>query len=557
MKKKIPAKKLLIIIGICLIGLFLVYAGIALFYEKHFFPGSTVNGVKASGKTASYIMDEINKKGQNYKLEIIDGDGNKNYITSSEIGMKIADKKSEFEKVLSKQNGFLWLGSLIHPVRYTSGLVVSYDSAKLDEALSKLPAVTKKDITATENATYQYKDGKFSVKPEIYGDNVNMDLLKKTAGEDVTSMKPSIDIKKSKIYVQPTVKKDDKTLKSLVADMNKVVGIKYSYNEGDTISKDTLAGFLTVGQDMKMAYNEDAIRAYVKQLEDKYNTVGKPCTLQTSYGQTVSVPGGTYGWKIDENKEVAQIEADLKAGKDVSRGINYSSTAASHDTSKPYGNSYIELNLTAQHVFVYKDGAKVFEADGVSGNPNKGHATDVGTFFIQFKRSPSVLNGRNDDGSAYHTKVSYWMPFYNGEGFHDATWQPSFGGTYYQTRGSHGCFNMSLGEAGKMYSLVNAGMPVLISQLPGTENSAHDTADAKSMDDAITEAAPGLSNITTDSASVIDALWKKWTKLTPAAKQKTTQAGTLQAWHDRLAQVQAEADAQAAAGAAPADNAQQ
>ena len=38
------------------------------------------------------------------------------------------------------------------------------------------------------------------------------------------------------------------------------------------------------------------------------------------------------------------------------------------------GNTYVEINLTAQHLYVYKDGSKVLESDFVSGKntPDKG-----------------------------------------------------------------------------------------------------------------------------------------------------------------------------------------
>lgn len=59
-------------------------------------------------------------------------------------------------------------------------------------------------------------------------------------------------------------------------------------------------------------------------------------------------------------EEVEQILADLKAGKDVEREPVYLTTANSHG-EHDYGDSYVEINLTNQHLFLYKDGKLVVE----------------------------------------------------------------------------------------------------------------------------------------------------------------------------------------------------
>ena len=63
----------------------------------------------------------------------------------------------------------------------------------------------------------------------------------------------------------------------------------------------------------------------------------------------------------------------------------------------------------------------------------------------------------------YETPVDYWMPVtHSGVGFHDAPWQPAFGGDLYWTNGSHGCINMPWDGAAALYSMVAAGTPVVM-----------------------------------------------------------------------------------------------
>ena len=63
----------------------------------------------------------------------------------------------------------------------------------------------------------------------------------------------------------------------------------------------------------------------------------------------------------------------------------------------------------------------------------------------------------------YETPVAYWMRVtWTGIGFHDATWQSAFGGSRYQTNGSHGCINMPYDQAAALYDMLSVGTPVVM-----------------------------------------------------------------------------------------------
>ena len=64
---------------------------------------------------------------------------------------------------------------------------------------------------------------------------------------------------------------------------------------------------------------------------------------------------------------------------------------------------------------------------------------------------------------SYRTPVDYWMRItWEGVGFHDAKWQPAFGGELYRAVGSHGCVNMPVDKAAALYDLIQEGVPVII-----------------------------------------------------------------------------------------------
>ena len=145
----------------------------------------------------------------------------------------------------------------------------------------------------------------------------------------------------------------------------------------------------------------------------------------------MTITTGNYGWKIDQAKETAALVSLIKNGEQTSREPEYSQKAASH-SGNDYGNTYVEINLTAQHLYFYANGKLLVESDFVSGNAAKGWSTPAGAYSITYKQRNATLKGQG-----YATPVSYWMPFNGGIGLHDANWRKTFGGTIYKNGGSH------------------------------------------------------------------------------------------------------------------------
>ena len=111
-----------------------------------------------------------------------------------------------------------------------------------------------------------------------------------------------------------------------------------------------------------------------------------------------------------------------KRREQQTREPEYSQKAASRGAND-YGSTYVEINLTAQHLYFYKNGELLVETDFVSGNESRGWATPGGAYPLTYKQRNATLRGEG-----YATPVSYWMPFNGGIGLHDASWRGSFGG---------------------------------------------------------------------------------------------------------------------------------
>ncbi len=100
-------------------------------------------------------------------------------------------------------------------------------------------------------------------------------------------------------------------------------------------------------------------------------------------------------------------------------------------------------------------GERVFSSPIVSGNLNMGSGSPDGVFRIKYRVTNTHLKGTDYDGSEYDSPVNYFIVFAYNIGFHDAPWQPWFGGDRYTYAGSHGCINLPNDSAAYM----NANVP--------------------------------------------------------------------------------------------------
>ncbi|MCR5746341.1 MAG: L,D-transpeptidase family protein [Lachnospiraceae bacterium] len=123
----------------------------------------------------------------------------------------------------------------------------------------------------------------------------------------------------------------------------------------------------------------------------------------------------------------------------------------------PSGQTYIDIDISDQKLVYYENGQSKLETAIVSGNARAHHNTPTGTYQIYGKQRNRTLRGAN-----YEAFVKYWMPFVGNYGIHDANWRSSFGGSIYETDGSHGCVNLPRDAAATLYDMISVGTTVVI-----------------------------------------------------------------------------------------------
>ncbi|MCD8381888.1 MAG: L,D-transpeptidase/peptidoglycan binding protein [Clostridiales bacterium] len=449
-----------------------IYAGIAKRYEEMFLPGSTINGIDVSGMTVSQAERALEDSQDSYSLTLIERDSVTETITGEEIDLSL-NLGSEVEDLLAGQNAWTWPLALLgyRTSTMTVDEIFSYDTAKLTEAITSLRCMDSSSSTAPKDAyisNYDAELGGVTIVEEVEGNLVDQDILLPAILEAVASMQTELDLEELGCYVAPAVTSDDPDLIAEAQSLNEYLGIVITYEMGDdtlTIDGSTLQNWLTFNDDGTVTLDESQVTTWVSNLRYNYATIFSNREFVTSYGETITVEGGDYGWWMDDD---ATVEALIEAIENKQSGsmepVWYQEAAVlGEGASGDFGNAYVEINLTAQHLYFYKDGELIIESDVVTG---KNDATPTGTYSLTYKERYGTLVGEN-----YSSPVSYWMPFSGNVGLHDASWRTSFGGTIYKTNGSHGCVNLPIATAKTIYENITDTCAIILYELDGTESS--------------------------------------------------------------------------------------
>ena len=449
----------------------LVYLGTVAYFRGHFFPNTTLNGSDCSGKNAAGAAKILEDHVDGYALELIPKEGEPETIRGSEIGLVTAgSSEPALRGLLEEQNAFIWPAALFSEHEEEVRLEVSFDAQKLEEKVGTL-ALLNPDGTESVSAYPKYDGNEFVVEPEVYGTKVDAALLTRRAGEAVSELLGSLDLEEADCYSAPKYTADSPEVQAACDQMNGYckASITYTMGEDVVLDKDTISGWLRADENMSVTIDENAIRSWLEEFGNTYDTVGVTRNFTTPEGKEATVSGGTYGWSINEDTEFDTILDAVKTGKALTKEPAYyiGGEAASH-TMPDWGTTFAEVDLTRQHMWYVKDGTVQLETDVVTGEPIPEKITPEGVYTILEKSRNATLIGATDPATgqpSYRTPVAYWMRVtWSGIGFHDANWQPAFGGTLNQITGvgSHGCINMPVDQAAALYDLIEVGTPVII-----------------------------------------------------------------------------------------------
>lgn len=472
-KGKRGKRKLLIfgLIAACAIVLLAGFYGYRAFYfSSHFFDGTLINGMECGGMTAKEVEQKIAENAEDYILDIHFRNGDQK-IEGTSIDYSYRSDGS-IGNLLKKQNALAWITENTGSKKHEITIKMQYDAGKLEQQIGQFQQLQEDQMQAPSSAQIEFQNGQFVVTEENAGTQLDVQKAENAITEAVETGAVELDMEQAGVYSEPETQTEEKSLETQAAQLNDLVSasITYQLPDGQTqvLDGNTLKDWLSVDENGNYTQNEEIwnqkLNEYVAGLAAAVDSYGQEQTFPaTGIDGGVKVTQSDYGWKIDQEKEAAQLAQDIAGHLTTTREPVYASREFSTDNNG-FGNTYVEIDVSRQHIWFYKDGDLLVDSKCVTGKMVKSRYTPAGIFQLVSKTSPKTLRGpKKADGSyEWESDVTYWMPFNGGIGLHDATWRSSFGGTIYKNSGSHGCVNLPFDVAKKIYNNIEVGTPIIV-----------------------------------------------------------------------------------------------
>ena len=477
--KKVRVLKGIIIICLILLTGVGIASGVYLKQQwdrTNYFESTTINGFDASEREPEEMVQILMDAYSAPVIHIQEDGEDAMSATLAELGYRIdeAALRKSLEDVLGEQKSSIpvLLESLMNGNAFCVTVSFIYDETVFKAAVNSAALKNARIVSADAELKFDEAASNYYIQPEINGTELEdadlQKIVKDAVDVLVTNRDPQPDLTiavPDSIYKKPQVTQDDAELNNLCNIYNQYDKAKITYTFGsqtETVDWNTIQGWLSI-EDGTGVLDEAAIRTYINQMAAKYNTIYYDRTFHTSMNTDVTIPGteNEYGYLVDEEGEYQQLMSDIAANTEVEREPVYSYSGYAREGVDDLAGTYVEINLTAQHLWFYVKGSLVVESDIVTGDVAKKTETQTGAFPLAYKQSPGVLTGQNAE-NGWNVNVSYWMPFFDGQGLHDATWRSSFGGNIYLTNGSHGCVNLPLETAQKIYDNIDAGVAIIL-----------------------------------------------------------------------------------------------
>lgn len=483
------------------VGLIVAYSWKEHYYSTHFLKETIVNDIDISGMT----IEELNQQIRTYRLVITeraaDGSTAEEVITGDEIDLNLSSTK-ELEKILEGQKKGKWLTNKVKSYKMKD--FVDYNEAYWKQCMSYLNCFKEEFVQKPVDAYISEYDNSihgYQIIPEIYGNQLEEQKTIDLLAEAVRTLNESVDLTKTDFYKKPMVLSTDERLNLLTNNLNHYVNVTITYTFGDNVeivNGDLINEWIHIEDDLSISLDVTKVEEYVATLRKRYDTIFRKRTFMTTSGKEVEISEGDYGWWMNYKKETEELAAMIDAGESGERTPVYYQTAAQYGP-QDYGNTYVEVNLTAQHLYFYENGELVLDSDFVSGNTSRGNGTPSGVYGITYKQRNATLVGED-----YSTPVSYWMPFNKHVGLHDATWRYVFGDSIYKNSGSHGCVNLPYVVAKELYNYVSKGTPVICYELKGTESDSITNQTAEDIAQSVIERISEIGAVTKNSKDSIE-----------------------------------------------------
>lgn len=448
---------LIILIAIILIG-------ISYYQANHFNSNISINDTRVGGMTADQALKELKTsvlKNEVYvgDQQIVDGKDTKFGFTETDL--------PEVKKLLKKQ-WTLFPTFIAKDYSLLPSKQDQYRSDVLKKEFERKLISMNQNLKAPTDAQAILEQGKIVVTESVKGEQYDVASLLKDYDRQLNS---------SEIKLKPTnlepIKEDSTIVKNEKEKLQQLLEQSVDYQVQDqvyTLKASELIQNASVSNDLIVTIDPGNIKNKIAEINAAKSTLNKDISFKTHSGSVIPVKGQGYGWALNVEKEAAMIKAAFEKGEKSASASNiygngWGNEAIGFDTitNNGIGDTYAEVSIAEQRIWIYKAGQLAFTTHVVTGKHSTGEDTSPGVWYILYKKTPYTLTGTAVGKGSYSANVSYWAPFTNsGQGFHDASWRTNWASNAYLSEGSAGCVNVPPNVMKSVYDNLSVHQPVVV-----------------------------------------------------------------------------------------------
>lgn len=462
--KKHLFRNTIVIFLIILSQFIILYIVLAFYYQNAFEYGTWINHIYCTGKNIEEVNRELVEQYGYDGLTVYDKEQNAYRIAAGDIQYRY-DFKESLETYLDGQNAWLWVDSLWKIREAEIRPVISYNAESFERCFESMPFLAEQEREDREYAIVRTEKGYELLNERC--DVLDVEKARQAIADAVENGETSVSLLDAGCYYDMNLTEEMQNIKRQWEQLQEFQDCHIVYQMGEDlipIDASVVCDWILLNEDGSFALDdsgalqlrEDAIAEFIANLAAQYDTVGGTRQFQTTNRGMITIEGGIYGNKLDQETETAYLTEAFFGKKEEIHTPAYLQSARQQGKDD-IGDTYVEIDMGEQMMYYYLNGELQIETPVVTGNTSRHMGTPSGVNYVYQKQTNRILRG---EGYASH--VNFWMPVKGNIGIHDASWRSKYGGTIYQTNGSHGCINTPYNAMEQMYEMVEVGTPVVM-----------------------------------------------------------------------------------------------
>ncbi len=444
-----------------------VYLWKAQYFLEHFYENTFINGNDCGDLKVEDVKALMQERVEEYEIAITTRDKGTYAITGAQLELQYIDDYA-IDVLIRKQKPLLWIQKNKETVNYEIIPKTWHDEEQMKAVVQSLPFMDQEQMIPPQNAYIEDTQDAYIIVPEVEGTTLDVDKFFEVLSQAIHQGKQELSLEEEDCYLRPEIYQDSEALQSEKDTLNRLTQADITYTALDkayVIDRTVLKTWLQKDENGQYGIDDEKIIQFIQNLASEIDTYGGTRKFTTQAGKTITLETNEYGWKVNQEKSIEELRVAVLNGFQGDMELVYEHTA--NATGKDdLGNTYIEISISAQKLWYYKDGKKVLETKIVSGKESKKeYATPRnGCWVVSAKEKNYTITGplKANGKPEYKEAAKYWVAFHGDIGIYYDKDRKKFGGTIYKKNGSYGSIQISEKTAKTIFEDVEIGTPVIV-----------------------------------------------------------------------------------------------